>query len=109
MFQDLLTQSATIEEQQTSNVGGMVQKSWSNKYTMSARLVDNSGSMRRGAEDLEKYTRGDYTLFLNFYPDITEKMRAIVDGQTYEIVFVAKVMGRNNYDHLELQLNKITA
>jgi hypothetical protein len=33
----------------------------------------------------------------------------MVDGQTYEIVFVAKVMGRNNYDHLELQLNKVTA
>lgn len=109
MFQDLLTQSATILEQQTSNVGGVVQKSWNNKYIIAARLVDNSGSMRKGAEDLEKYTRGEYTLFLNFFPDITEKMRVMVDGQTYEIVFVAKVMGRNNYDHLELQLNKVTA
>lgn len=109
MFQDLLTQSATIQEQQTSNVGGVVHKTWNNKYTTPARLVANGGSMRKGAEDLEKYTRGDFTLFLSFYPDITEKMRVQMEDEVYEIVFVAKVMGRQNYEHLELQLNKITA
>jgi head-tail adaptor len=109
MFQDLLTQSAAIQEHQTSNVGGVVQKTWVDKYTVPARLEANGGNMRKGAEDLEKYTRGDFTLFLNFYPDITEKMRVQMDGEIYEIVFVAKVMGRQNYEHLELQLNKVTA
>jgi head-tail adaptor len=108
-FFDLLTQTATIQEQHTSNVGGVVQKTWTDKLTTPARLVANSGSMRKGAEDLEKYTRGDYTLFLSFQPDITEKMRVTVDGDHYEIAFVAKVMGKQNYDHLELQLNKVTA
>ncbi len=108
-FWDLLTQSVTIQEQHTTNVGGVVQKNWVQKYTTPARLVANSGSMRKGAEDLEKYTRGDFTLFLGFYPDITEKMRAVVNGETYEIAFVSKVMGKQEYDHLELQLNKVTA
>lgn len=108
-FLDLLTQSVTIQEQQMTNVGGVVQKNWIQKYNVPARLVANSGSMRKGAEDLEKYTRGDSTLFLGFYPDITEKMRAVIDGQIYEIAFVSKVMGRQSYDHLELQLNKVTA
>jgi len=108
-FFDLLTQTATIQEQHASNVGGVVQKTWTDKLTASARLVDNNGSMRKGSETLEKYTRGDYTLFLGFTSDITEKMRAVIDGDVYEIAFVAKVMGKQNYDHLELQLNKVTA
>ena len=108
-FSDLLTQTAVIQGQHTSNVGGVVQKTWTDLYTTPARLMANSGSMRKGNETLEKYTRGDFTLFLGFYPDITEKMRAVVDGLIYEIVFVAKVMGKQEYDHLELQLNKVTA
>lgn len=108
-FFELLTQSVTIQEQHSSNVGGVAQKTWTDKLTAPARLVANGGSMRKGAETIEKYTRGDYTLFLGIYPDITEKMRAVVDGEVYEIAFVAKVMGKQNYDHLELQLNKVTA
>ena len=106
---DLLTQSAVIQEQNSSNVGGVVQKTWTDLLTVPARLEDNGGRMRKGNENLEKYTLGDFTLYLGFYPDITEKMRAVIDGQIYQIVFVAKVMGRDSYDHLELQLNKITA
>ena len=86
-----------------------MQKTWTDKLTAPARLVANGGSMRKGAETIEKYSRGDYTLFLGIYPDITEKMRVVVDGEVYEIAFVAKVMGKQNYDHLELQLNKVTA
>ena len=108
-FFELLTQSATIQEHNTVNVGGVVQKTWTDKLTAPARLVANGGNMRKGAETIEKYTRGDYTLFLGFHPDITEKMRAVVDGESYEIAFVAKVMGKQSYDHLELQLHKVTA
>lgn len=108
-FFELLTQTATIQEQHTSNVGGVVQKTWTDRLSAPARLVANGGSMRKGAETLEKYTRGDYTLFLSFYPEITEKMRVVIEGTMYEIVFVAKVVGKQSYDHLELQLNKVTA
>ena len=108
MFQDLLTQSATFEEAQTSNVGGVVQKNWILKYgNVPVRLVTNHGNAKHGAENLEKYTRADFTLFMSAFGNINEKMRVTIDGEKYEIVLVAKVHGRNGIDHLELQLNKI--
>lgn len=108
-FADLLTQTAVIQEQHATNVGGVVQKNWSDLITVPARLEDNVGRMRKGNENLEKYVIGEFTLYVGFYPDITEKMRVVMNGQNYQIAFVAKIMGRDSYDHLELQLNKITA
>ena len=107
-FWDLLIQSATIQEPQEMNSGGVVQRSWIDRYNnIPARLVANRGSAKKGAENIERYVRGEFTLFLDFYPDITEKMKAIIEGQEYEIVFVAKVLGKYFYNHLELQLNKV--
>jgi len=105
-FIDLLTQTATIKEHSESNVGGVVKKVWTDKYTaLPARLKANRGAEKVGAENLEKYVRGEFTLYLEAGVEITEKMRATVDGKDYEITFVAAVSDKDSVHHLELQLN----
>ena len=105
-FKDLLAQTATIKEHSESNVGGVVKKVWTDKYTdLPARLKANRGAEKVGAENLEKYVRGEFTLYLEAGVEITEKMRAMVDGKEYEITFVAAVSDKDSVHHLELQLN----
>lgn len=105
-FKDLLTQSATIKERTESNVGGVAKKVWSEKYaSLPARLKGNRGTEKVGAENLEKYVRGEFTLYLEAGVTVTEKMRAVVDGKEYEIAFVSAVRDKNSVHHIELQLN----
>ena len=108
-FIDFLTQTATIQEYVESNVGGVSKKTWSDKYLdIPARLSVNRGGMKSGAEGIEKYTKAEFTLYLEpAYSNITERMKAIVDAEEYEIVLVAKVRAKSAVNHLELQLNKI--
>jgi len=49
--------------------------------------------------------RGEFTLYLEAGVEITEKMRATIDGKEYEITFVAAVNDKDSVHHLELQLN----
>lgn len=106
MFSNLLTQSGTIKEATEENVGGVVKKVWMVKYSnLSARLKANRGTEKVGAENLEKYVRGEFTLYLEAGVEVTEKMRAVVDGKEYEIAFVSAVRDKNSVHHLELQLN----
>ena len=105
-FKDLLTQTASITECSENNVGGVVKKVWADKYTaLPARLKANRGAEKVGAENLEKYVRGEFTLYLEEGVEITEKMRATIDGKDYEITFVAAVNDKDSVHHLELQLN----
>ncbi|QQS59455.1 hypothetical protein IPN35_01010 [Candidatus Peregrinibacteria bacterium] len=105
-FQGLLTQTATIKECTESNVGGVVKKVWTDKYSnLLARLSANRGTVKVGTENIEKYVRGEFTLYLEQGSEITEKMRAVIDGKEYEIAFVAEVNGKDSVHHLELQLN----
>lgn len=105
-FKDLLTQSATIKEHTESNVGGVVKKVWTVKYAdLPARLKANRGTEKVGVENLEKYVRGEFTLYLEAGVDITEKMRAEIYSKEYEITFVSAVRDKDSIHHLELQLN----
>lgn len=105
-FQGLLTQTATIKECSESNVGGVVKKVWTDKYSnLPARLSANRGTLKVGLENIEKYVRGEFTLYLEQGSEITEKMRAEIDGKVYEIAFVAEINGKDSVHHLELQLN----
>lgn len=105
-FKDLLTQMATIKEHSESNIGGVVKKVWADKYTaLPARLKVNRGAEKVGAENLEKYVRGEFTLYLEAGVEITEKMQAVIEEKEYEITFVAAVNDKDSIHHLELQLN----
>ena len=105
-FKDLLTQSATIKEHTENNVGGVVKKVWAVKYAnLPARLKANRGTEKVGAENFEKYVRGEFTLYLEAGVEVTEKMRAEVYGKEYEITFVSAVRDKDSIHHLELQLN----
>jgi hypothetical protein len=106
-FKDLLTESATIKEATEENIGGIAKKVWVVKYAgLPARLKANRGVEKVGTENLEKYVRGEYTLYLETGVEITEKMRAEIDGHAYEIAFVSEVRGQSSAHHLELQLNR---
>ena len=105
-YKDLLTQSATIKEHTESNVGGVVKKVWAVKYAnLPARFKANRGIEKVGTENFEKYVRGEFTLYLETGVEITEKMRAEIDGREYEIAFISAVRDKNSVHHLELQLN----
>jgi hypothetical protein len=107
-FSDFLTQTATIQEYTETNQGGVSKKTWSDKYTdIPARLSVNRGSMKSGAEGIEKYTNAEFTLYLQPNYGITERMKAVVDGEEYDIILVSKVRAKSEVNHLELQLNKI--
>jgi len=107
-FLDFLTQMATIQEYVETNQGGVPKKTWSDKYTgIPARLSVNRGGLKSGSEGIEKYTKAEFTLYLQPNYEITERMKVIVDGEDYEIVLVAKVRAKSAINHLELQLNKI--
>ena len=105
-FQNLLTQLVTIKECIENNVGGVAKKVWTEKYTnLPARLKANRGTEKVGAENFEKYIRGEFTLYLEAGVEVTEKMRAVVDEKEYEIAFVSAVRDKNSVHHIELQLN----
>lgn len=107
-FLNLLTQTATIKECTESNIGGIVKKVWTDKYTaLPARLTANRGTTKVGLENLEKYVRGEFTLYLEAGREITEKMKAEINGDEYEIAFVAEINGKDTAHHMELQLNHI--
>jgi len=107
-FLDLLTQTATIKECTESNIGGISKKVWADKYTaLPARLTANRGTVKVGTENLEKYVRGEFTLYLGAGNDISEKMRAEINGDEYEISFVAEINGKDSAHHMELQLNHL--
>lgn len=107
-FLDFLTQTATIQQYVETNEGGVPKKTWSDKYTdIPARLSVNRGGMKSGAEGIEKYTKAEFTLYLQPSYEVTERMKAVVDGEEYEIVLVAKVRAKSSVNHLEMQLNKI--
>ena len=79
---------------------------WTVKYAdLPARLKANRGTEKVGVENLEKYIRGEFTLYLEAGVEITEKMRAEVYGKDYEITFVSAVRDKDSIHHLELQLN----
>ena len=78
---------------------------WTVKYAdLPARLKANRGTEKVGVENLEKYIRGEFTLYLEAGVEITEKMRAEVYGKDYEITFVSAVRDKDSIHHLELQL-----
>ncbi len=106
-FTNLLTQTAAIKEHTESNIGGVVKKEWTVKYSdLPARLKANKGTEKFGTENLEKYVRGEFTLYLEAGFQITEKMKAVIENTEYDILFVAKVNGKDSVHHIELQLNQ---
>jgi hypothetical protein len=101
-------QTATIQSATVTTTDGTTSSTWGNATGLVDISAQLTSPLRGEAREIERehgtFVRVDRFLYLDgHYPQITEKMRAICEGNTYDIEF-ADSDSHHTYTRLALRL-----